>query len=525
MKRLCLGLLLVLLLAGCGKMPVQEAPETPEEPAFQPTSGVQMDLSKLEPYKPVEEIYTRHSEEMIGDLVPGDYGMLRPYVGSRAAFDITIYGNSAIFNGNLGLIDENGAIVVDPVYTDVTLLTQWDNDEAPKFWKLSKEIVKDGYTEQIHGFCSLDGSVVYPCIYESLNYQNGYLVAVEKAKEGLFRIYDTEGRELLNSADWTERPSVYMQMGWGMVDVSEHLLFIGVEVEASDHHMEQWLFDWDGNVISKDYDYVTITGEAPYPCGRWNGSDNGYLDEYGNLLFTGFESVSEYHNGRAVVRRNGEHQLIDTEGNVLWAPGMGYISTCLFDDEVYYNHEVDDGLQSISYRYYNSDFEPLYPEADHVSWMYDDWFLVWEDGVGRIDNGEKSVVLEGTVLEKEDYYSGNNMGVDDLILITTWKDSVQSYWLFNEELELLAKDSMGDPYVEILPDRLGDSSVAVSSTRMEYPPKYTVLDYENAPNLEKVHVLAVYDGWYMVEDTFSAGYMDKDGNWLFRVSLMEDMTD
>ena len=523
MKRLILSLLLVLLLAGCGTTPVVEEPE------FQPTSGVQMDISKLQKFEPVEEIYTRRYVEKTEDLIPGDYGMLRPFVGSRAAFDITIYGNSGIYNGNMGLVDETGEIVVDAVYTDVSLLTDWNNNGAPKFWKLSKEIWKDnewgGYMEQIHGFCTLDGSVAEPCIYESISHQNGYLVAVENSAEGLFRIFDDEGNLLLNSADWAERSNIYMEMGYGTVEVSEHLLFIGVEVPFSEYGMERWLYDWDGNLITKDYDFVTITGEAPYPCGSWGGGDCGYLDEYGNLLTLGYESVSEYHNGQAIAKRNGQSQVIDTDGNVLWIPDVDYFYTCLSDTAVYYQLEVDEGMETISYRYYDSNFEQLYPEADHVSHMFDDWFLVWEDGVGRLDNGEKSAVLEGAVLEKVDYYYGNDIGADDLLLITTWVDSEQFWWLFDEDLNLLAKGVGEGNYAEILPNRLDGDSVAVTYERMSYPAKYTVLDYPGAPKLGNVNLIAAYGNWYMVEDAFSAGYMDKDGNWLFRISLMEDMTD
>ncbi len=522
MKRLIASLLLVLLLAGCGTTPVVEVPEEPE---FQPTSGVQMDLSKLEKFKPVEEVFTRRTEEKVGDLVPGDYGMLRPFVGSRAAFDMTIYGSSGIYNGNMGLVDETGAIVVDAVYTDVSLLTQWGNDDAPKFWQLSKEIVKNGFTEQIRGFCTLDGSVVEPCIYESISYQNGYLVAVENAEEGLFRIFDGEGKLLLNSADWAERPHIYMEMGWGTVDVSEHLLFIGVDAPETDYGMERWLFDWDGNLITKEYDFVTITGEAPYPCGDWGEDGNGYMDEYGNLLTLGYESVTEYHNGQAIVKRNGQTQVIDVEGNVLWQPDVSYMYTCLSDTAVYYQLESDEGLETISYRYYDSNFEPLYPEADHVSWMFDDWFAVWEDGIGRIDNGEKSAVLEGASAETMDYFYGSGTGTDDLLFVTTWIDSEQYWWLFDENLMLLKKSAGESTLAEIVEDRLGSSSVAVTYEQMQYPAKYTALDYEGAPKLENVNLIAVYGGWYMVEDQFSTGYMDADGNWLFRISLMEDMTD
>ncbi len=516
MKRLVPIFLAVLLLTACG---------TVTEPEFVPTSGVQMDLSKLEEFTPVEEIYTRRFAEKTEELIPGDYGMLRPFVGSRAAFDMTIYSNSGFFNGRMGLIDDTGAIVVDPVYTDVHLMADWYNQGAPKFYSLSKEIPKDGYMDQIYGFCTLNGSVAEPCIYESISYQNGYMVAVEKAKEGLFRIFDEKGTLLLDSADWEQKLPIYSDMGYSLVDVAEHLILLGVTDPDMEYGMEHWLCDWDGNVLTKEYDYVTLTGDAPYPCGNWGGGDGGYLDAYGNLQAFGFESVLEYHFGQAIVKRNGQEQVIDLDGNVLWTFEGEYVSPCLSDTGVYYQQMVDDGMETVSYTYRSMDFEPMYPEADHVSWLYDDWFLVWEDGVGRIDNGKQSAVLEGAQLGKEDYYYGNDVGAEDLLLITTWKDSVQAYWLFDEKLELLTKGSTEDPYVQIMADRSDGSSVAVTYKRMTYPYSYEVLDYPGAPELKNVKVLDIHGGWYLVEDEFSAGYMDAEGNWLFRYSLMTDMVD
>lgn len=513
MKRLFPIFLMLLLLVGCAAV---------EQPEFQPTSGVQMDLSKLETFTPAEEIYTRRSEERVEDLVPGDYGMLRPYVGSRVAFDVTIYGNNVIYNGNMGLVDESGAIVVDPVYTNVQLLPNW-GEEEPKFWKLSKD--KGNYLEQTHGFCSLDGSVAEPCIYESVQYSNGYIVAFNRSRDGLFRIFDQDGKLVLDSADWKERYPIYSDMGYSSVEVSENLLFLNVTDDAADYGMDGWLCDWDGNVITRDYDFVTLSGEAPYPCGDWGGGTNGYMDEHGNLLTLGYDSVSEYHFGQAVVNRNGQHQVVDTDGNVLWVPDVSYLYTCLSDTAVYYQLPLADAMEVSEYKFYDGNFEQLYPEADHVSYLYDDWFIVWEDGVGRLDNGEKSAVIEGAVLEKWDSYYGNDMGVDDKILISAWIEEDECWWLFDEDPELLAKGVGGDNCAAIVADRLGRSSVAVTYDRMIYPSQYAVLDYEGAPKLENVNLLAAYGDWYMVEDEFSAGYMDADGNWLFRVNLMEDMVD
>jgi len=46
-----------------------------------------------------------------------------------------------------------------------------------------------------------------------------------------------------------------------------------------------------------------------------------------------------------------------------------------------------------------------------------------------------------------------------------------------------------------------------------------------APQLGDAELLGVYGGWYLVQDEFTAGYMDAAGNWLFRVNLMRSLAD
>lgn len=529
MKRLLFGLLLCLWLTGCM---AEQTHQPGHEQALasynaeKPMTGVFVDTAQLTGFAPPQEVYTRRSEAFVEELTSGDYGMLRPFVGSRAAFDMTIHGGAAVYNGKMGLVDGKGAIVVDPVYTDVTLLTDWNNKNTPKLWRLSKEVQKGEYMEQIYGFCTMDGFVAEPCIYESVSYHNGYIVAVENSAQGLFRIFDFEGSLLLDSASWTQRPVIYMSMGGGTVEASEQLLYITVAAGPDNWDVERWLYDWQGNLISADYDWVDLGGEAPYTFDSWDGGKCGFLDAEGNEILQGdYESVSQFYFGQAVVTQNGKKQVIDTHGNVLWtAPEEGYLGVWHTETTVYYSLETHN-TETFSYRCYNKDFEPMYPEADHVSYLYDDWFLVWQEGICTVTDGTRSAVLEGAVLDQEDDYYAYDTGAKDLLLIATWKDSVQEYWLFDRELTPLSHGSGENTRVELLTDRTDGSAVAVLYPWMSYPYHYTVLDYPGAPELKNVEVLDIYGGWYLVEDEFSAGYMDEAGNWLFRVSLMTDMVD
>ena len=175
--------------------------------------------------------------------------------------------------------------------------------------------------------------------------------------------------------------------------------------------------------------------------------------------------------------------------------------------------------------YYDSSFRKLYPEADYVQHLYGAYFLCWSGNVCTITDGHRTAVLEQAPGAYEYSYHCYDNGSESLILINGYRAEDQCFWLFDTNLTLLSHGTLKDETVELLTDRLTGQSVAVQRDEYVYPYVYHTLDYPGAPKLENVKVLGVYGDWYMVEDEFTAGYMDADGNWLFRVSLMTDMTD
>jgi len=456
-----------------GQMVLESQGYVPVGTAGELENPVYMDVSGLTGFEQPMEIFTRHTEGFSGSLLPGNYGLLRPYIGSRAAFDMTIYGGSGIYNGYKGLIDDTGAIVVDPVYTDIAYLYDQSIGKPVPFYRLSKEIRIEndwgGYMGQIYGFCSLDGKIVVPCQYEQIVCWGNQIVAVQDAKAGLFHVYDTAGNLLLDSAGWQQRPAIYLSDGMGTTVATEHLLFFSVQAENGEPwDVEFHLYDWQGNLISDKYDWVELSGEPPYAFGHWDQSGNGYLDAWGREL------------------EQTEHPAEQSE----------------------------------------PDLQAQYPHAEQVQDLGNGLILVWQDGICTLVKDGKSMILEGAEDPYRDYYSYGDE-TDDLILIQCYLQQKREFWLLDDDLKLLAHEMLENEGVELLTDRLSGKSVAVrySTVGNYYPYVFRVLDYPGAPKLADVNVLGIYNGWYMVEDEFTAGYMDENGSWLFRISLMADMTD
>lgn len=126
MRRLLILLAALLLLglsAGCAA-PRTEDPEPDPDPIPapepEPVSPVYTDWSQLTPYEPPEPLYT-YFEPFSGDgslQARSDYGPLLPYVGA--------YPNTQSYMGPLpllGLVTAHGALVTDPVYADVHMVT------------------------------------------------------------------------------------------------------------------------------------------------------------------------------------------------------------------------------------------------------------------------------------------------------------------------------------------------------------------------------------------------------------------
>ena len=470
--------------------------------------AVWMDASGLTKFAAPEEIFTRRTPEPVEELTPGDYGMLRPYVGSRVA-DMNIYGEEASINGSMGLLDASGAIVVDPVYTEVWAIP------GLQMYRLAKsEMAQHGetaYAVKRYGFCTIDGSVSVPCQYTNLTETNGYLLAVLDPMKGLFHVYDGRGRLLLDSASWEERPVL---QPWNDVPsgyVSQEVLALHVEGGG------KWnLYDWSGTCLGEDFFWVDVGTEAPYIVYDDQVMPH-YVDARGEpVLDMDYASADLFHNGQALVSRNGSFTVIDQSGQELWTAPPETVTRYLLEDKVLYGCYNRDGRT----RWFDGEFRELFADYDTVKMLEDGWFLCTKEDTVWLTDGTK-------ITEVPSAKTGDGYGWQrgDLILLYIWHMDGTDFWVFRSDLTPVCQTTFEDPSLNILQDPFGGDSIVVKYDSGSYPYRNRPVSYDGAPQLPGVYVLGIYGGWYQVEDTFSSGYMDAEGNWLFRVSLMADMTD
>lgn len=200
------ALLPVLILSSCLRLhfpssratPAANMPSASEAAVTDFQSGVRTDYSKLTPFQPPEEKFTRLSDGPLPELKPSkEYGRLLPYVGEK------FYGDSGhnIFN-MFGLVTKDGMIVTDPVYASVNPTGYYDyanfkymSGLVYDIEKLTEEIdginKKDPWNSMRHAVCAIDGSWITPFDYTSVHCTDTVIFlhkGLRNQRRGCFRL-------------------------------------------------------------------------------------------------------------------------------------------------------------------------------------------------------------------------------------------------------------------------------------------------------------------------------------------------
>lgn len=339
-----LPLALALVLTGCGRPAAESLPPQPfesvEAPAPTakpiPTDGpyVYTDYSKLEDNSLQPDIYTRWYGEFTDHLIPSpDYGPLIPFSGDGAVEEWEVSDYAAE-----GLMTLDGKVVVDPVYSAVTQLSdgwEWEGytDTYYSAYILSR-YAGDGegdlfnaYNDVSSRLCALDGSWVteeYRFSYNTLCYgsgvQDGAVFALRD--ETVLALLDISTGEEIFSVDLdglsenTIRDNIlnYVHYGDGRIVLNTYLYGYNTP------YLRCW--EKNGNEIffpdNVDGAYGFSEGLCPARRTGGEGYAWGYLGLDGQWAIPPqFTDATPFESGVALLGTHA-HTLIDREGNILY---------------------------------------------------------------------------------------------------------------------------------------------------------------------------------------------------------------
>ena len=319
----------VLLLAACASTTTESMP-----PAIEPDTGalpetappLTTDFSKptfylaalpdLAPFEAPREIINRYSQEVFVDTLKpaADYGRLYPYEG------IFVGAHLWMQKVYFGLVDAQGRVVVDPVYSQA-------------------------YYHTLPGIEPAYLMLVYPADKNDAEAQK-----LMQDSQGFIN----RGRYVFASADGAWVSDIYY--GDDAMISEDRIIVYDYSAEADDYWSDQSsrIYDLQGNFIARIEGRISAFQEGlgavshneyDAKIGR-NQNYYDYIDKYGRVVIAGpFWYAENFVNGRANVEIGEDWEyiqrgVIDTRGNYIVEPvaneNMDY---GLMGDYIRYNED------------------------------------------------------------------------------------------------------------------------------------------------------------------------------------------
>jgi hypothetical protein len=441
------ALLPLLILSSCAGTQTL-APPSPSEAVSPPPSAspavryhVKTDYSGLTAYKPLEEKYTRLTNDNMPELIPSTaYGKLLPYIGASFYTDFSS-------SYKYGLMTEYGMLVTDPVYDDVyrpiarTSSYEWQPLPVYDLEIIKEPVDPDGSPSYRHAVCALDGSWCTGYDFTSVSFYEKVMVLIRDAKTNDFDVMNYNGRLLYTAKSlkfFADMPPHALN-GYYFPDEYEY----EYRLEYGDGRFALPLtngktvyFDaLTGKGTTVDYSSGSAFSGG-YAAVRQYGL-TGYIDESFNIVLRPQYLFGEnFINGKAIVMLpDSSYGIIDPQGNVLmqssrpiYRQGNDIFCEAGGEHVTYYDNDLNEiragGSADLSILH-NGWF--WYKSGDDVVLFRGDeaYTLPGVDGVGIVTNGLVTVHKIG------DRWLSGVMALDGSVVVPIAE--AQSISLFSDE--------------------------------------------------------------------------------------------
>ena len=561
MKKLCLLLACLMLLSACGVIEQPVEGQTPLTTAVATTAASAMPATEAEvPTSPPASgqaegvTYRVVLPEGAGGAVPtalsvperwysevthllpqgGDYGTLYPYIGGY----VQEYWTEArpIF----GLCTADGRVVTDPYYSDVKEVS-FGKDSL--FW-CEKWLGVDAHWNAIAAvtLSTPDGSRVEH--FEAARTISGY--------------YES----YIRAAPWgwvPESPYITVRRDglWGLIDYSLKEILPCVYPNA--------LFFGDGlaPVLSEDgtsYSYINLKGKAilgPYAV-------NPDYDSYQYFAMVTdnscpFLEVAVFSGGVAAFCENGLWGLMDITGKTLAVPGYAFISPFyrghavarrvyggdkllnLKGEEVAettgsinpsaFGWQLEDNQRRTNIAFDGSAMSESTPQTYYYS-TRDGAFIFYSETADSVDNLAMALYADGRRMGQmsyDDSYIGGGLVWNydtQTVRILGVTPPPESPFTWRDSNLLAGAVLLELPEVDFVwPDGGLLMGRKQNYTRDYYSVTHTLYTADGTHIVGPVDMAEVFDHCIAVMDGEWGGVMDRDGNWIMRVSMLDSLPD
>lgn len=345
--RVLAGLLaLLLLLAGCQAEENNTAPEPEpvkipaEDSPAHPAETVTVHWDTLEERTPAVSTAKRLSDGPLEDFIPGDYGVVVPYIGGeqRVCEGYWEAGGKPAYTTQYlyGFCTTDGTILTDPVYQDIYRL-EWYNESSGRsqilpVWVASRTM-RDESREDYGGWYTARGLLAADgSWYTGLRFEDGLLAAcdsrllIAESRESAVLLSIEDGSEICRYSPYDFLPPEYQDnVSWLFTDGGPGS-FTGLEGGCFRFEYNIWTEEegdlnftcWIDGEVGKIVDYLPYvpsfyedwTGRNQFP-GGWYYYDDAEDDHEFTLYYDdGTEKTISFPEEYGSVSEVGESYLV-----------------------------------------------------------------------------------------------------------------------------------------------------------------------------------------------------------------------
>ena len=295
---------------------------------------------KIQAPAPVEPVGTRLSEKPLIELVPSDnYGILLPYMGERIP---PIIGENYAIGAKYGLVTEDGIVITDPIYNNVSHALANDNPRGLGMLILEKIVPDDdnrnGYSCKT-AIAAADGSWITGFDFvDTINCDIGVIGI--RSYEGFSSIcYNRFGEVLFDTRDWNI-PNAYLPNPYAPLSEG----YIGLEIYGENNEYEYFFFDFDGNRYRASGMTYSSGFSDGLACAQNEAGLCGYIDtDFQWVIEPIYANADNFYFDYACVTRQDETcAVIDKNGNTKLKLGKGQVfCESYFYEPLYVFHPAD----------------------------------------------------------------------------------------------------------------------------------------------------------------------------------------
>lgn len=307
----------------------------------------------------------------MGELIASDHGTLLTYKGGEL-YENFVDGEAWTAGYMNGFFTEDGTLVTDPVFSDISRVVWWDSTAGTEVYAPMYQYVvsaKEEWNEESgwyetdvrRKFAALDGTVVSEKDYAVINGQSTGVFCMDSYDSDSFEFFDFSGKLVLTEKDIIKANPELAGKEMRLTVLSENGDYFSLDTDEGTYILDGTSY----KILAGPYSYADRFVDRRAVVSLF-GKDMVIDDSLNVIIPADYANIVRLANGGfAAITEDGATTVFDKDGNILNTFNIGYdgISSAAYG---FYEYRYNRESSSSSYMYYDFDGKLLFEDENGV---------------------------------------------------------------------------------------------------------------------------------------------------------------